>query len=473
MFRRSAFIIFFCVISAISLLPTVHAAIPLITVRGATANIDFKSVIDRISSSPSQEDLRRLATEITNLYHENGYTTSYAEKVLVKKNGDIEILVRESKIVEISVFGVDDERARKIGKILLPQGHELYNRITIKERADYAAQSLKLSSIKIEVLNIENSADVALKIEANVSKIGSTRIAMKYEPIYGFSPMFSYNQKCDSAAISIAGMFGIRDDAWRKKYTEAMISRPVGDVFGLYTKYEWSSSLETWDELNKDFSSLSHRPSLGMRYAITRNILFDISSILDFFTLENYLDSQSSFHDVALRFMGRYSDAEDIMVPGEETNLQMALLITRSGLEKKNIFSANFFFDTHYTPVAWMNIRPALAGNYTTADERYYRLYVYDETFPVRNNDFSATHAKISGHLYFEYEAYPEMLNFGPIIYQTWYYNEISFDTQSETALGICSRIIIGRFYINALCVWPTDSLRENPVFLFSANGVF
>lgn len=450
-----------------------HAEGPSVTVKGASVNLDFKPAIDRFTFPLSQDDLRRLAMEITNVYHENGYTTSYAEKVIVKKNGDVEIQVRESRIAEVSVLGIKGESAKKISKILSPEGDEPYNSIAIKNRAEYAAKILKLSSIKINVVNIDNSADVMLKVEARASEFGSARLKMQYEPIYGLSPFLAYDQKWDDVAISLSGSLSVKDSEYRKKYTGAMITYSNEERLLFYTKYEWSASLETWKEAQQDFRTLSNRPSLGMKYMLNRNIFFELSSILDLIVLENYRNTQNSFHDVSFSLSGHYTDAPDVIVPGDDTGLSMKFSVTRSDLEKKYFIDAGFSFHALYSPLAWMNIRPSLAGNYTGADERYYRWYVYDESFPVKSDDYAATHARISGNLYFEFEAYPEMLYLGPIGYQSFFYNETAFELQSVSAIGICTRIIAGRFTIHALCLVPADKMNSNPVFLFSANGLF
>lgn len=458
----------------ISVIPVIelYADGAVITVKGATANLDFKSVIDRFTLPLSQDDHRRLAMEITNVYHENGYTTSYAEKVIVKKNGDIEILVSESRITDVLVFGVNDDYKQKIKKLLTPQHDELYNNITIKERAEYAVKSLQLSFMKINVMNADGTADVKLKIETSRSPFGSVKMKLQYEPVYGLSPFIDYDQNFGEVSISLTGSLGIKESAYRKKFTSAMISNSFGNSFSLYMKYEWSNTIETWAEEVKDFNVMSNRSSFGMKYSLNRNILFDVSSVLDFIALENYQASATSSRDVLVCISGQYTDAPDIIVPGDDTKIGMSVSITKSDLEEGNFINARFFSYTVFTPIAWVHIRPSLSGTYSTANQRYYRDYVYDESFPAIIS-YVSTHARIFGNLSFEFEVYPEMIHLGPIGYQMFYYNETSLEIQSSTAIGICTRITLGRFNINAICLSPFEQTFSKPVCLFSANGVF
>ncbi len=446
---------------------------PAITVKGATAKLDFKSVIARFTLPLSHDDLRRLAMEITNIYHEYGYTTSFAEKVIVKKNGDVEILVRESRIVDVSVLGIPEESAKKVIAILSPTRDELYNTITIKDRAEQAAKRLKLSTVKIDVQNADNSADVILKVTARESRFGATRMKMYYEPIYGLTPLLAYDQTIGKISFSFSGSLSVRNSEYRKKCAAAMITYFSGKPLSFYAQYDWTTSIETWKEKLNDFHAVSNRPGLGMQYAIHRNIICALSSVFNFFVLDNYRDSQNSYHDVSLSLSGHYTNAPDIIVPGDDTKARIEFSITRSDLEKKHFITTGLFFHTLFSPTAWLNIRPSLAGDFTSADERYYRWYIYDETFPVKSDDYAATHARISGRLYFEFETYPEMLYLGPIGYHTFFYNETSFEMQSSSAIGIATKILLGRFYIHAMCIFPVEKVFAHPVVLFSASGVF
>ncbi len=461
-----------CILSSTCVIE-LYAAASVITIKGATANLEFKSIIDRYTSPLTQDDLRRLAIEITNLYHENGYTTSYAEKVFVKKNGDIEILVRESKITSVTVLGVNDDYKQKIIKLLNPRQDELYNAITIKERVEYAVKILKLSSIKINVINFENSADVMLEVEAFKSLIGSTQMKMQYEPIYGLSPLLCYNQQLDELTVSLSGSASIKNSEYRKKYLSSMISYSTGEVLSLYSKYEWKTSLETWKEEQNEFRTISNRPSLGMKFVMNRNMSLEASSIIDIIELENYRNSKKAFQDISLSLSGYYTDAPDIIVPGDDTEIRMTFSITKSNFIKENFISVGFIACTAYIPTTWLRIRPSLAGNYTSADERYYRWYVYDESFPVKIDDYASTRARTSAKLYFEFEIYPEMLYLGPIGYQTFFYDETSLDVQFQSAIGLHTRIVLGKFYINAMCLSTIENMYSKPVFLFSASGVF
>ncbi len=451
---------------------SVYAAGSAITVKAATVNLDFQSVIERYSVPLSQDDLRRLAMEITNLYHENGYTTSYAEKVIVKKNGDIEILVRESRIAAVTVLGVNNDYKQKIIKLLKPRQDELYNTITIKERAEYAVKSLQLSSMKINLTNIDGTADVNLKIDARSSSFGSAKMKLQYEPIYGLSPFIGYDQKFDEITITLSGNLGIKDSAYRKKFAQAMVSNSTADALSLYMTFEWSKTIETWSEELKDFTTMSRRPSFGIKYSLNRNILFDVATAMDYIVLENYQDSAKSFHDVSFCISGHYTDAPDIIVPGNDTKIGVFFSFTKSNLEEGKFINTRFFSHTVYTPISWIHIRPSLSGNYTAAEQRFYRGYAYDESFPVKNS-YASTHARIMGNVYFEFEVYPEMIHLGPTWHQMFYYNETSYKVESSTAFGIRTSIVLGRFYINAICLSTIENMYSKPVFLFSASGVF
>jgi hypothetical protein len=98
---------------------------------------------------------------------------------------------------------------------------------------------------------------------------------------------------------------------------------------------------------------------------------------------------------------------------------------------------------------------------------------VYDEAFPVKAEDFSATHARISTAIFFECELYPEILRVGTAISGSLHYDEAESAVLAETAGGVSTRIFLGRFTINATCFWATELFPNKPVFLFSANGVF
>lgn len=442
-------------------------------ISGATVFLDFDSVFARYTSPLSHDDLRKLAIDITDLYKQHGYTTSYVDKIIVHKNSTIEIIVRESKIKSIFVTGISEKKALQLKKIIVPTNNEIYNSIIIKERSEFAVKTLNLSNIKIKVYNAPDSPDVILNIKAQDSLIGRTTLQIKWEPIYEFSPSIIAHHGFFDFEIEIHGGVGIRDAILCKKFATSSLFYSLDKNIKFFATYGIYVTNEIWQETNKEYSVISHRGDTGIKYNFNNKNELRFFASSSRFNLENYNLSSSMHYDAFINLLWQYRTTPLYIISLDATELLFLVSFGKNELENRLVVSSNVegYTCIHLSP--FFALRPSVKGTYTSSNERYYFSYLYDEYFPIKQKDFTAICGKIIGSMYFDFEIYPEILKCGPVMFFSAFQKTHTADLLSEWGGGINVRFVFNRFFINASFVFPIDKTCENPVLLFSTTGTF
>lgn len=215
----------------------------------------------------SRIEIESFAAGITDLYHRKGYTTSHVEKMSVTKEGILQIYIRESKILDVDITGVDADVAARAKGILVPAEGELYNRLQLHERGKLCQRVLDLDSIKIIPLNYRDTADVKLMVEVKQSSPGKLEGGIGYEPVYGILPRIGFFYRYRNSALYAGSEGGYRNGEFKKisgilKY---MMSAGRNSI-KLYGSIRGETVKDVWESKNIEYTARSLSASVGIHY---------------------------------------------------------------------------------------------------------------------------------------------------------------------------------------------------------------
>ena len=187
---------------------------------GKSAKINFRDIENR-KGKFSEEEIKALAAHITKKYHDRGYVAAYIKKLVITKEGILEIYIHETLVAGISVTGVRKAAAnREIEKILVPEPGEIFNEFIWKKRKDIIKKEFRLDEIRVEHQENENG-DLLFSVTVTEKSPGEFYGLVGMDSFYGIMPRVGYLHLFDSSAIDVSALLGIRDSG---------ISRAEGDV---------------------------------------------------------------------------------------------------------------------------------------------------------------------------------------------------------------------------------------------------
>ncbi len=420
----------------------------------------------------SKIEIENFAAGITDLYHRKGYTTSYVERMNVTKEGILKIYIRESKIIDVEITGVDADMAVRAKEIMVPVEGELYNRFQLQERAILCQRVLELDSIKIIPLNYRDTADVKLRVEVKQSSPGKLDGGIGYEPVYGILPRIGYFYRYRNSAVYAGSEGGYRNGEFKRisGFLKYMIS-PGMDSFKLYGSIRGESVKDVWESKDIEYTTRSFSAGIGVNYW-KNGYLCDLGVAGTEAWYYNYYESDRRTADSRVSLIIGYSDKPFVAYGGDASYATASASIgyNESGAAPYSI--TRFDAETVLLPVVWFRIIPGAHSFYTSSDDRFMWSYVFDRHLLGFPDDFTASSFKNILNLRLEFELFPELLYLGPVFFSGYYRNEYdAWRTSSST--GAMARISFGKFSINGCYAWDIHRAPLHGGFYLIAEGAF
>ncbi len=439
---------------------------------GNTIDIGLRELAKGITAASSKRDLESLAAAVTDRYHKLGYTTTMVEKIHVRKDGIVEIAIRESKIAEITVRGVSDGIAKSICAILRPSEGELYNVHVLRSRSMEVRRRLDISSIKIRVLNRDGSEDVSLVVTARRPLWGTFRGEMLYEPIYGLSPFIEYRQKMAQCSLTLHGNAGVRQSEFRKKEGVLRFSVETFDRCQIFADFGWTGKTDVWESAHTEYHERTHRPSVGMNVQ-SGGFVFELSFVQSSIHLRDYPSGEDDHSELFVKASAAYRET-DILLPGMDgKSFAISASSGKSSLLEGYFMKGEAMGVTSWSPAVWLTFRSKFIGQYVSAHERYYMFYVFDRFLPGFADDFTSTTARLLLGVESEFEVYPDTVYLAPLVNGGRFRSEAGPSWYNAVGSGISISVRIGTFGFQAVYAWDIQGNMKDGSFLMTANGTF
>jgi len=454
-------------------------ALELVSIKliGNTVDIGQDALFRDRKGLISSKELESISVDITNAYHKKGYTTSYVEKLIMRKDGILEIHVRESRILGLKVTGIDDSKIKEIKSLLVPEIGTLYNKFDLEGRVRAVKEIFKLKTIRIDILNYKDTGDVFLSVQ--VEKRGLDRFfgGIGFEPIYGVSPQIGYLYNTKKSAVRLLSSAGYRDGDFRKLTGElkywpitARDGRP-----GIFMGIKSERLIETWESQDKEYKTTSVCPFLGITipFTIYRLILFDAYLLERVTRLFNYDYDEYEYDDYDTRITVRlwYSDRFIRIRKRETTDIRVSVSGGRSRLSNE-YWNSTVNLKSSLSPFVWMRLVPMFIMHYTSSDERFSWHYVFDRNLPGFFDDFTASSWKNVAGLYCEFEISPEFFYIGPFANSGYFLDEDN-NWKLKSGGGIKGEIYYQRLHLQIYYAYDLSSSPSEGGFYITASSKF
>jgi len=82
----------------------------LIRIHDTCSVVDLRDILHGNNGRLSENDLKRICAEITDRYHDRGYTAFYIKRAVLNKDGTADLFFVESIVAGITVAGISQRR---------------------------------------------------------------------------------------------------------------------------------------------------------------------------------------------------------------------------------------------------------------------------------------------------------------------------------------------------------------------------
>ncbi len=419
--------------------PLYAIEITSIVVTGNTVDVGIEKVIPARRGSFTEEEIRLMAAGITDLYHAAGYATSYVDKMIIRKDGALDIRIRESKIAAITVQGLSESSAGEVQAFLRPLQGRLYNTRTLREHAEILKSRHRLSAISMSAVNADREGDVELVVRARRRSYGDFYGGVYSDAIYGVTPRLGYAQSLDHFGFALESSASFRDGDMRRAVGRARIAWPVGGAFAILLIASAVDSTEVWQSRQLEYSETAFSSGAGALYRsgmFASEITFTAHTIL----LDNYHAQERRASGGEGRLSIRVSDGELVLVKRRTKSVEASLEGGADSVEPDGYCNATFAAECPLAPLPWLLIRPRVDFFHTSSCERYRWRYVFDNALPGFPEDYTAADTRALGSVRLEFELFSELLYAGPMYHAGYFHDELTnwiFKSSIGAQIGI------------------------------------
>ena len=443
-----------------------------IIVTGTTLDIGIDAVIEKKNGIFTEREIEALGVAITDRYHSLGYTTSFVKQISIKEDGTLEFRVAESKITDVDIHGVSEEKAKRIKNTVIPYPDEIFNRFMLEKRIRLAKKELNLSRLAVSIENIENSADVRLMITAKESLPLSFRGGIIVEPIYGVTPSVEMIMPMGMVVMTAEAETGVREGEIKKIEGKFRVyAGPRNASWAIFTGYMGSRRIEVWESADIIFSNTVNSPVAGFRFH-RKELLFEMAINYRIIYLEDYPGLDKNQSDIRMDVYSGYSNSRRLLNRHDSTEVAVNVSAGRSSIIDTYYQLGHVTCKTSFSPVVWLKIKPRISAYYTSSDSRYYWSYVFDGNLPGFYGDFTASKTKIIAGTAIEYEIIPEQFYCGPFI-NAGRYSDEDDKYKSASGAGISVMILFSTFSLKTHYAWDITRTPGDGGFFISLEGSF
>lgn len=438
-----------------------------VEISGRKTDVDLSDIIRPEKPVYDEIDLKKICVDITERYHSLGYTAFRISKAVLKNDGHVLIEFLEPVVDEISVSGTGSDSQALQARIYTRGA--VFNEFTLSENMKQLKAELSLKRLTVDLKKL-NEDKILLKVTA-VKRIINGSLSAGSSPVYGAVTGILFNIASDAYVVST----GFETTAWLKNacYSKGVLSfqyKPEDSFLCRFTGYYKNSA---------DYSD-----SAGTSVYKSETSAAEISAVFNRQAILTWLgisgeysnSNQLAGFDEKILFSGitfglEYDDKNYRIDPLDNMSAEMTLNIGRNYIEE-NIASRLIMKGKVSIPVAAsMSLVAGLDSRYTSEDNRYFHEYVFDRSFPVRENDFVASPWRIVTEFGIMFDLFNRSLYLSPVIAEGFY--DCRNRTENLYSGGL--KLLFNSAYFSGEIMYSIE-VEENPgsgVLSFSANAGF
>ena len=466
---RNSFIIILILISP-SVIFRLEAAgdTCLIRLHDCSSVVAIDDILNRESGKLSEGDVKRICAEITDRFHERGYTAFYIKKAVLNKDGTVDLFFNEAVVSDVIVTGISS-RTDEVAASIFIKG-KLFNENTLKENLAGTKKKYNIKQLNVSIRRGDGQ-QIVLTAHA-VEKIHEIETGILNSPIYGILPGLKYriNYGGFLAGISLGSSFNQND----RSYSGGSVffntdSTPGNSYFTISADLtDKKNSFYENDELIYRHKSLTSKGGYCYNNGAAGIRIF-LTGTAD--ELDDYPETDGGISFAGSRLELNYNDTPykidfDDISSGEIDILSGWNFIEESPSLKVNL---NYIFNI---PV-YSGFFFSFNGNffYTSDEERLSHSYVFDQYLPCRENDYSSAPWENVAGFDIVYEAMKRTVFILPGI--KWGFYNADGGDDNIYAAGIKSLFTSGRTKIELSYFYDMEFSIKKGFLMFSAAAVY
>lgn len=397
-------IILFLMLISPAVICRLEAADDTVQIRfhGRSSAVEIKDLVNIQTGKLTEVDIKRICAEITDRYHEQGYTAFYIKRAELNKDGTADLFFKEAVVSEIVLTGVSagsSEVSASIFKI-----GELFNEYTLQKNITETKKKFNIKQLNISISR-DAGEQIVLTVHA-VEKINELETGVFNSPVYGILPVLKYriNYGGFLTGVSFSSSFN-QKERW---YSSGSVyfnsdSNPGNSYFTLS-----ADVTDKRDSFSGDYELFYRHKSLTTNGGYCYNkgaswIKFFITGTAD--ELEDYPGEDGGFSFYGLQLKLNYDNSSYKIDYSDITSGEIDFSSGWNFIEER-VSSKLILNYVCNIPVNY-GFFFSLNGNsfYTSDNERYSHFYIYDRFFPCRGDDYSVASWRIVTGADLAYEA--------------------------------------------------------------------
>ena len=465
---RILFITVILFILSVAALRTVTAADSFpIKINGRSAAVDIDDIIDIGKNQLTGEEIKRICSEITKRYHEKGYTAFYIDKVVLDKDGRAELYFNESLVTEVDVEGITERRSDVAASVFITG--EPFNEYTLKDNVTQTKMRFNLRHLNVTVRR-GGDGNIILIVNA-LERMNELEMSVYGSPVYGTMPELKYriNYGGFLAGVSAASTFAQRE----RSITGGSVffnsdNAPGHSYFTLSADLsDRKDSSAGNDELVYRHRSVKPRGGycyLDGVYALSIFLAGTADKLSDY----SRSDGGVSFTGAEIKL--NYNDSaykidhDDVSSCGIDLYSGWNFIEGRFSSKIELDYAINFPVITRF----FLSFNGKFF--YTSDEMEFLHVYIYDGSFPCRNDDFStASWRNITG-IDLVYEIIERTFYIAPELKWGCHNSE---GESNIYAAGIKFIIHTGKIKADVSYLYDVSNDIKNGSFMFSAGAVY
>ncbi len=467
------YIIFFLIILVMMIHNPAEAAEgkSLIRINGSSSIVDVSDILARISGVLSESDIKKICAEITGRYHDMGYSSFYIEKAVRNEDGTVDLLFKESIVAAVNVSGMG-ERSAETASSIFTTG-DLFNEFVLKEKISLTKKRFNLKQLNVTITRGDDD-NIVLSAVA-VERVHEFYTAVYGSPVYGILPALTYRFSYGGflSGITLESSFNQNERSYSRGSVFLNSDNVPGNPYFTLSAdiVDKKESYENNGELIYKHRSISPEAGFYSYYGVAGLGVFATGTFNEF---EDYPGEGEGISYSGMHLKFNYNDTPYKISYGDVTTAEADYYSGWNQIEKH--ISSKIVINYLINFSLFSELFITLNGHffYTTDDERFARVYVFDNLLPCRSEDFSsASWRNISG-IDLNYEFLKRSLYAAPVlkwgIYNSGSENEVD---ESVLAAGFKIFFISDKIRMEASYLFDTDNPVKSGSFLFSATAVY
>jgi len=449
-----------------------------IVLENQTLDLVPAQALEQKAGELDEREIRALGVFVTEEYRRRGYTTSFVESLVIRGDGVLVIRVRESRLLGVSVSGVDRRESADIAALVMPRPGEVYNRYVIQERLEAVRSRFRLAAVTAEPLNYEQTADVLLSVKARKRGAGRFYGRLGVDPVYVLSPELGFLRAASASSVNLEARAGYRDGEFRKIEGEGKFTRHInreGSVV-LLLGARGGRRVERWETPDRDYIDAYAVPYGGVGFI---NDLFGNFVAWTHLTLQGRLDRVEDYGgrdlellDAGLALDMVISDKYYLLEKRDATGFSLKAYGGRSELRNDYQASVESGLSTSWSPFYRLRLVPALGLYYTSSPDRLHWRYVYDARLLGFFGDYTAARWKNTAGLDVEMEIAPRLFYAGPFV-NTGFFLDEEERWDFKTGTGLKAVWMLKNLDLTAYYGWDLEGGPADGGLYLSADGYF